>query len=127
MTKPGLDQPVGAAAINRVPRRMIEEEVLSVGDALGYEGGFRVTVSVPGGKEAAQKTFNPQLGIEGGISILGTSGIVEPMSTQALIDTVALEIRQKAVQGHQNIILTPGNYGMNFLHIQRMTAEASRW
>ena len=123
VTKPGLDQPVGEAAINRVPRRMIEEEVLSVGDALGYEGGFRVTVSVPGGKEAAQKTFNPQLGIEGGISILGTSGIVEPMSTQALIDTVALEIRQKAVQGHQNIILTPGNYGMDFLHIQGM----DRW
>lgn len=115
VTKPGLDQPVGAAAINRVPRRMIEEEVLSVGDVLGYEGGFRVTVSVPRGEEAAKKTFNPQLGIEGGISILGTSGIVEPMSAQALIDTVALEIRQRAAQGHQNIILTPGNYGMDFL------------
>lgn len=123
VTKPGLDQPVGAAAINRVPRRMIEEEVLSVGDALGYEGGFRVTVSVPEGKEAAQKTFNPQLGIEGGISILGTSGIVEPMSAQALIDTIALEIRQKAAQGHRTIILTPGNYGTDFLRAQEM----DRW
>lgn len=87
------------------------------------EGGFRVTVSVPGGEEAAKKTFNPQLEIEGGISILGTSGIVEPMSAQALIDTVALEIRQRAAQGYHNIILTPGNYGMDFLRAQRM----DRW
>lgn len=123
VTKPGLDQPVGAAAINRVPRRMIEEEVLSVGDALGYEGGFRVTVSVPRGEEAAKKTFNPQLGIEGGISILGTSGIVEPMSAQALIDTITLEIRQKAAQGHRTIILTLGNYGTDFLRAQGM----DRW
>lgn len=123
VTKPGLDQPVGAAAINRVPRRMIEDAVLSVGDALGYEGGFRVTVSAPGGEEAAKKTFNPQLGVVGGISILGTSGIVDPMSAQALIDTVTLEIRQKAAQGYQNIILTPGNYGMDFLQAQGM----NRW
>ena len=123
VTKPGLDQPVGAAAINRVPRKMIEQEVLSVADELGCEGGFRVTIHVPGGAEAAKKTFNPQLGIEGGISILGTSGIVEPMSAQALIDTIALEIRQKAAQGHKNVILTPGNYGLDFLQDQGM----DRW
>ena len=123
VTKPGLDQPVGAAAINRVPRRMIEQEVLSIGDELGYEGGFRVTIHVPGGEEAAKKTFNPQMGIDGGISILGTSGIVEPMSAQALIDTIALEIRQKAAQGHKNVILTPGNYGLDFLQDQGM----DRW
>ncbi len=123
VSKPGLDQPVGAAAINRVPRRMIEDTVLSVGEELGYEGGFRVTIHVPGGEEAAKKTFNPQMGVVDGISILGTSGIVEPMSVQALIDTVALEIRQKAAQGHQNIILTPGNYGMDFLRAQGM----DRW
>ena len=123
VTKPGLDQSVGEAAINRVPRNMIEEEVLSVGDELGYEGGFRVAIYVPGGEEAAKKTFNPQLGIEGGISILGTSGIVEPMSAQALIDTIALEIRQRAAQGHKRIILTPGNYGLDFLRAQGM----DRW
>lgn len=123
ITKPGLDQPIGAAAINRVPRKMIEEEVLSVGDELGYEGGFRVTIHVPGGEEAAKKTFNPQMGIEGGISILGTSGIVEPMSAQALIDTIALEIRQRAAQGCKKMILTPGNYGLDFLHAQGM----DRW
>ncbi|MCI8870393.1 MAG: cobalamin biosynthesis protein CbiD [Lawsonibacter sp.] len=123
VTKPGLDQSVGAAAINRVPRRMIEQEVLSVADELGYEGGFQVTIHVPGGEEAAKKTFNPQMGIEGGISILGTSGIVEPMSAQALIDTIALEIRQRAAQGHKKIILTPGNYGQDFLRVQGM----DRW
>ena len=123
VTKPGLDQSVGAAAINRVPRRMIEQEVLSVADELGYEGGFQVTIHVPGGEEAAKKTFNPQMGIAGGISILGTSGIVEPMSAQALIDTIALEIRQRAAQGHKRIILTPGNYGLDFLRAQGM----DRW
>ena len=114
---------MGAAAINRVPRKMIEQEVLSVADELGCEGGFRVTIHVPGGEEAAKKTFNPQMGIDGGISILGTSGIVEPMSAQALIDTIALEIRQKAAQGHKNVILTPGNYGLDFLQDQGM----DRW
>ena len=102
---------------------MIEQEVLSVADELGYEGGFQVTIHVPGGEEAAKKTFNPQMGIEGGISILGTSGIVEPMSAQALIDTIALEIRQRAAQGHKKIILTPGNYGLDFLRAQGM----DRW
>ena len=115
VTKPGLDQGVGAAAINRVPRRMIEEEVLSVGDELGYEGGFRVTIHVPGGEEAAKKTFNPRMGIEGGISILGTSGIVEPMSEQAIVDTIAVQLRQAAAGGSAGVILTPGNYGEDFL------------
>lgn len=122
VTKPGLDQPVGAAAINRVPRRMIEEQVCAVCGAAGYDGGLSVTVFVPGGAEMAKKTFNPNLGVEGGISILGTSGIVEPMSAQALIDTIALELRQAAVQGAKRVILTPGNYGMDFLHAQGMDA-----
>ncbi|MFR2505479.1 MAG: cobalt-precorrin-5B (C(1))-methyltransferase CbiD [Acutalibacteraceae bacterium] len=122
VTKPGLDQPVGAAAINRVPRRMIEEQVCAVCGAADYDGGLSVTVFVPGGAEMAKKTFNPNLGVEGGISILGTSGIVEPMSAQALIDTIALELRQAAVQGAKRVILTPGNYGMDFLHAQGMDA-----
>ncbi|MBQ4203810.1 MAG: cobalt-precorrin-5B (C(1))-methyltransferase, partial [Thermoguttaceae bacterium] len=85
VTKPGLDQPVGAAAINSAPRAAIEKEALEVADALDFEGTLRVVISVPGGKELAEKTFNPRLGIVGGVSILGTSGIVEPMSVQALI------------------------------------------
>lgn len=115
VTKPGLDQPVGAAAINRVPRQMILEAVEGVREESGYDGGLEVTISVPGGQEAARKTFNPQLGVEGGVSILGTSGIVEPMSARALVDTIALELRQHAAQGENRVILTPGNYGVNFL------------
>lgn len=115
VTRPGLDQPVGAAAINRVPRQMIGEQVQAVCARYGYTGGMRITVFVPGGEELARKTFNPNLGIVGGISILGTSGVVEPMSMQALIDTVALELRQTAAQGHKRVILTPGNYGEDFL------------
>ena len=115
VTKPGLDQPPGAAAINRVPRRMIEEQARRVCDALGYTGGLSVCISVPGGEEAAQRTFNPMLGIEGGISILGTSGIVEPMSEKALVDTIAVELRQAAALGARDVILTPGNYGETFL------------
>lgn len=114
VTRPGLDQPVGAAAINRVPRRMIEEQVQKVCAQLGYEGGMEVIVSIPGGAERAAKTFNPVLGVEGGLSILGTSGIVEPMSEQALVDTMAVQLRQAAMAS-KDLILTPGNYGEDFL------------
>lgn len=122
VTKPGLDQPVGAAAINRVPRQMIREAVARVCEAADYSGGLSVLITVPEGEALAQKTFNPQLGIVGGISILGTSGIVEPMSMQALVDTVALELRQAAAQGHRRAILTPGNYGLDFLRHQGLDA-----
>lgn len=115
VTKPGLDQPVGAAAINRVPRQMIEAQARAVCAKAGYAGGLEVTLSIPGGREAAQKTFNPALGVEGGLSILGTSGIVEPMSQQALVDTIALELNQAAALGAEDMILTPGNYGEEFL------------
>ena len=126
VTKPGLDQPVGAAAINRVPRRMIEQAVRAVCDALNWDGGLRVTICVPEGAALAKKTFNPQLGIEGGISILGTSGIVEPMSMQALIDTVALSLRQARAQGAARVLLTPGNYGVDFLREQGLDAALAR-
>ena len=115
VTKPGLDQPVGAAAINSVPRRMILEAVESVCRASDYTGGLDVVISVPEGEALAAKTFNPELGVVGGISILGTSGIVEPMSRQAMMDTIALELRQKYAQGVRQVILTPGNYGMEYL------------
>lgn len=115
VTKPGLDQPVGAAAINRVPRQMITSEVQAVCDHYGYKGGISVIVSIPAGAELANRTFNPKLGIEGGLSVLGTSGIVEPMSSQALIDSIGLELHQLAAQGYRRVILTPGNYGVDFL------------
>lgn len=123
VTKPGLDQPVGAAAINRVPRRMIEEQVQQACDRFRYDGGIEVLICIPGGKEMARKTFNPMLGVEGGLSVLGTSGIVEPMSEQALVDTIAVELRQAAALGHKRLILTPGNYGEDFLRESGIAGE----
>lgn len=123
VTKPGLEQPVGAAAINSTPRRMIEEEVSGECRDAGWEGGIRITVSVPKGEEMARKTFNPRLGVEGGISILGTSGIVEPQSVQALIDTIEIEIRQLAASGSQVIVLTPGNYGEDYMKTRSSLAS----
>lgn len=115
VTKPGLDQPVGEAAINHVPREMIEKEVRRICALCDYNGKLQITISVPEGEEIAQKTFNPRLGITGGISILGTSGIVEPMSSQALLDTIQVELRQKKAMGQQMIAVTPGNYGLDFM------------
>ena len=82
MTKPGLDQPVGAAAINHVPRQMIAEALRREAEAACYTGGFAVTISIQNGEEVARRTFNPHIGVEGGLSVLGTSGIVEPMSSR---------------------------------------------
>ena len=115
VTKPGLDQPVGAAAINSVPRQMIEENVREVCALVGYDGGLDVTISAPEGEALAKKTFNPRLGIEGGISILGTTGIVEPMSEQALLDTIRVELRQRRESGADYILLAPGNYGADYI------------
>lgn len=115
VTLPGLDQPVGEAAINTVPRQMITRAVEEICAKYSFGGGIRVLVSIPEGVRLAGKTFNPRLGIEGGISVLGTTGIVEPMSEAALLDTIEVEMRQRAAQGWKKIILTPGNYGMDFL------------
>jgi cobalt-precorrin-5B (C1)-methyltransferase len=115
VTKPGLDQPVGNAAINSVPRQMILEEVQEVMDVLDYKGALSVIISVPEGAEIAEKTFNPRLGIVGGISILGTSGVVEPMSMQALLDTIQVELKQKKALGMESIVIAPGNYGLDFM------------
>lgn len=115
ITKPGLDQPVGTSAINRVPREMIWKELELLSEEYGYSGGFSVEISVPRGEELAKKTFNPQLGIVGGISILGTTGIVEPKSSAALVDTIDTELNMYRVQGNKEIILTPGYYGTAFL------------
>ena len=93
---------------------MIEENLWEIAEALDYAGGFRVVISVPLGEELAKKTFNPRLGIVGGISILGTTGIVEPMSEKALVDTIRVELRQKRLLG-DTVLLTPGNYGCDFL------------
>ena len=115
VTKPGLSQNVGEAAINPVPRAMILREAEEAAQEYDYEGGLKLTVSVPQGEEIAKKTFNPRLGILGGISILGTSGIVEPMSEKALIESIHVEMKQHFCQGENYILVTPGNYGADYL------------
>ena len=114
VTLPGLDQPVGAAAINSTPRRMIAEQLESAAAKAGYTGGLRAVISVPEGEALAKRTFNPRLGIVGGISILGTSGIVKPMSEVALLDSLYLEMDQRRAAGTEDLLLTPGNYGESF-------------
>lgn len=116
VTKAGLWQKIGEAAINKVPMQMIKDEVESVFKIYGYGGGADVIISVPEGEEIAKSTFNPRLGIEGGISILGTSGIVEPMSERALIDAIGAEIKVKKANEGDILLLSPGNYGIDFVN-----------
>ena len=115
VTKRGLDQPVGNAAINSVPRQMIRENVEEVMALTDSSGGLDVVISAPEGETLAKKTFNPRLGIVGGISILGTTGIVEPMSEAALVETIRVELRQRRAMGKEYALLTPGNYGSDFI------------
>lgn len=114
VTQPGLDQPVGAAAINSTPRRMIREQLEQALMAHGAACGLAAEIFVPEGEALAAKTFNPRLGIRGGISILGTSGIVRPMSEDALIRSVYLEQDARYAQGVRDLLVTPGNYGEGF-------------
>jgi len=107
VTEPGLKIPAGGAAINPVPRRMIEDAIRSVYP----DSAAVVTVSIPGGRETARKTFNPRLGIEGGLSILGTSGIVRPMSEEALRDALYEELKMRVTQGKKSLVFTFGNQG----------------
>lgn len=116
VTAPGLWQEPGMAAINRIPRQMIREAVSGVIKDSDYEGGLKVLISAPGGEEIAKKTFNPRLGIEGGISILGTSGIVEPMSEKALVDTIEAEMKIIAAKGKKQLIAVLGNYGERYVN-----------
>lgn len=115
VTRPGLSQKVGEAAINPVPRTMILNAVRETAEKYQYKGKLKVIISVPGGEETARRTFNPRLGILGGISILGTSGIVEPMSEAALIESIRVEMAQKAAEEMEYLLVTPGNYGADYL------------
>ena len=113
VTEPGLKVPVGEPAINPVPRQMIEEAVRSV---YGTRAG-NVRVSIPGGREIARKTFNPRLGIRDGLSVLGTTGIVRPMSLEALRDSMVTELRMRVIQGHDPILFTFGNQGEKAMEV----------
>lgn len=115
VTKAGLDQPAGNAAINSVPRKMIEKEVRKVCSLFDSSDSLRIIISAPEGEILAKKTFNPRFGITGGISILGTTGIVEPMSSQALLDTIRTELKIKKEEEAQIVAVSPGNYGLDFM------------
>ena len=125
VTRPGLEQPVGAAAINRVPRQMIRQNVEEVMEDCEYKGGLSVTICIPEGVEIGKRTFNPRLGIMGGISVLGTSGIVEPMSEDALIRSIQVEMKQLALSGRKYIVVTPGNYGADYVR-EHMTLNLDK-
>lgn len=117
VTLPGLKIPVGEAAINPVPRDMICRNVQAV---LPEGCGAEVIISAPGGEDLARRTFNPRLGIEGGLSILGSTGIVNPMSEEALKESLRLELRVLAAKGHQAALFAFGNYGLQFLREKRI-------
>lgn len=114
VTRTGLYQQPGEAAINPVPRKMILESVEEICQNHGFSGKLHVEISIPAGVELAKRTFNPRLGIEGGISVLGTSGIVVPMSEDALIASIRLEMKMHVKNGAQYLVITPGNYGAMF-------------
>lgn len=114
VTKEGLEQAVGQAAINRVPRQMIFDAVADVCEKANVCEPLHITVWMPEGETLAKRTFNPKLGIEGGLSVLGTSGILEPMSEQAIVATIETEIRQLHAVGEEKVLVTPGNYGQAY-------------
>lgn len=114
VTRPGLKVAVGRAAINPGPMEMIQSEVQRVCENNCYNQGLLITVSAPEGVALAKHTMNERLGIIGGISILGTTGIVEPMSEKALIDTIKTEIDVHLSEGETHLLVTPGNYGKDF-------------
>ena len=115
VTRPGLEQQVGQAAINRVPRKMIADAVREICRRHHYEGNLKVLIFIPEGEKTAGRTFNPRLGIQGGLSVLGTTGIVEPMSEKALTDTIYLEMKMLRERGFSYCYVVPGNYGTDFL------------
>jgi cobalt-precorrin-5B (C1)-methyltransferase len=113
VSEAGLPATIGMSAINPVPMAMIKLAVTKVCQEYDYKGGMAVMISVPGGEEVAQRTFNPQLGIKYGISILGTTGIVEPMSEKAIIDTHRLIMDKHRTQT-DTLTITLGNYGATY-------------
>ena len=120
VTKKGLSVDVGKPAINPTPLKMINHEIRKlIGDnfesILGNDKVLKITIFAPQGETVAKKTFNPRLGIVGGISIIGTTGIVEPMSDEGWKKSLSIELQMKKEQGLDKIILVPGNHGEQFI------------
>lgn len=110
VTKPGLAMAPGEPAINPGPRRML---ALVLDELLPEGMGAEVTLSIPGGEELAKRTLNPSLGICGGLSIIGTTGIVEPMSEEAFKNSLAPQLRVAQAQGFESVVLVPGRIGQD--------------
>ncbi|MFV0261566.1 MAG: cobalt-precorrin-5B (C(1))-methyltransferase CbiD [Kluyvera sp.] len=115
VTRKGIGLPIGSAAINRTPRHTIES---AVREAIGPARGAEVEIFAPEGEERAKKTYNARLGIIGGISIIGTTGIVTPMSEESWKRSLALELEMKRAAGLERVILVPGNHGERFVREQ---------
>ena len=115
ITLPGIGIPVGEPAINQTPRRMITNEIEQLLHSHGLHSGVSVRISVPGGSELAKKTFNPRLGITGGISIIGTSGIVRPFSSEAFVNSIRKEIQVARALGCPSIVINSGAKSENYL------------
>ncbi|WP_423732287.1 cobalt-precorrin-5B (C(1))-methyltransferase CbiD [Hafnia paralvei] len=122
VTRKGIGLPIGSAAINRTPRQTIEQAVREV---IGPERGADIVIFAPEGEERAQKTYNGRLGILGGISIIGTTGIVTPMSEESWKRSLALELEMKRAHGMTSVILVPGNHGERFVQ-EHMQIDAER-
>jgi cobalt-precorrin-5B (C1)-methyltransferase len=115
VTLAGLDAPVGGPAINSVPRRMVGEALAEACEAAGYAGGLRAVLSIPDGERLAERTFNSRVGVAGGLSILGTTGIVEPASEAAFLGAVKAELSVLRGTGAEAVALAPGNIGLDFV------------
>lgn len=120
VTRNGVGLPVGCAAINKTPQQTIEQ---AVRDVIGPNRGADITIFAPEGEERAKKTYNDRLGIKGGISIIGTSGIVTPMSEESWKRSLSIELEMKRASGLEKIILVPGNHGERFVS-QQMFIDA---
>ena len=115
VTRNGVGLPVGCAAINKTPRQTIEQ---AVRDVIGPNRGAEIVIFAPEGEERAKKTYTDRLGIKGGISIIGTSGIVTPMSEESWKRSLSIELEMKRANGLEKIILVPGNHGERFVSQQ---------
>ena len=110
VTLPGLGLPVGEAAINPVPRSMMSSELSAL-----YDGGLDVTVSLDGGEELAEKTFNPRVGVVGGVSIIGTSGIVRPFSHEAFLESIRREMNVTLANGCEMVVVNSGGKSEKYM------------
>ncbi|MDE6077819.1 MAG: cobalt-precorrin-5B (C(1))-methyltransferase CbiD, partial [Muribaculaceae bacterium] len=110
VTLPGLGLPVGEAAINPVPRKMIISELTTL-----YNGGLDITLSLENGAALASKTFNPRIGVEGGVSIIGTSGIVRPFSHEAFLESIRREMNVAVANGCSPVVVNSGGKSERYM------------